>query len=63
LHAETDNLAVDIVQLQGGYQRQYHCQLQYILASVTVSAESEVPNAVQGEEQRDQGKEYIFNNN
>jgi hypothetical protein len=62
LHAETENIAIDIVQLQGGYQRQYHYQLQYVLASVTSSAESEMSNALQGEEQRDQGKEYIFNN-
>jgi hypothetical protein len=48
LHAETENIAVDIVQLQGGYQRQYHYQLQYILASVRSSAESQKPMTCEG---------------
>jgi hypothetical protein len=58
---QTDNIIVGEVQLRDGCQLQYHYQLQYILASVRSSAESEMPNALQ--EQRDQGEEYIFNNN
>jgi hypothetical protein len=42
VHAETDNLAVDLVRLKGGYH------LQYIFASVRNAAESEMPMTCKG---------------
>jgi hypothetical protein len=57
LHAETDNIAIDIVQLQGAYQRQY------ILPSVTSSAECKMPNELRGVGQPDQGRQYLMSTN